>query len=204
MTLPYDRFVWYLFALGMSQDQVIQLLENDKMVVPTEAELAEIKFKMDLPEAFCFYDTKDKHGHDWITTRKLVSVFRGLPVSVRAFDLLRSPFRDVIEVLVAGGWRHSSVAEFLKENELATDVTAADIEFFAHMFWSLSAVPLAHLVTSVLPRHPLGDTLVRVLEKGPDEARTAAEIVVNRLRRHWEFFPKERIEVAGGDQYTQS
>ena len=198
MTLPYERLTQYYFALGMPEEQVLRLLAIDQMPLPSEAELAEIRFTMDLPDTFRPYDRRHKPSVEWLELTKLTGLFSGYPAPLRAFELLRSPAREIIEILLLGGWSHSSVVKFLSVNDMGT-AEDDDIAWFGHLFWSIGEVRLSTLIGSFLPRHHLGDLLFPILERGPEEARKTAEIVLNRLRKEQVLLLRQkRVMVDGG------
>ena len=203
MTLPHKRVMQYYFALGLPEEQVLRLLEIDAMPLPTEAEMAEIRFRLDLPENFRAHDRQHEASTGWMRAKKIEGLFRGDAAPMRAFELLRSPAREIIEILLAGGWSHGSIAKYLAESDLGGTTEEAAISWFASLFWAVSEMRLTVLVGSFLPRHHLGDLLAPVLEGGVEEARKTADVILNRLRRERVLLLRQRPVLSGGGHQGQ-
>jgi hypothetical protein len=195
--MPQNRYLTYLLAvLGCNEDQVRRVMEIDHMVLPTDAEIAEVRFGLDLPGVFRPFDERHRDSIMWLGSRGILVLSRSERSVVNAFELLRGPARDIVEVLITGGWSHASVAGFVNERKLG-ECGEEDIFRFQSMFWSVTELQLKQLL-DFFSRHPSGNVLVDVLDGGPGRAREVAEVLAHRLCRHRELHPQVHVDLPTG------
>jgi hypothetical protein len=86
--MPWSRYLNYLLAvLGLDEDQVRRVMEMDQMVVPTDAEIAEARFGLNLPKDFTPFN--EMHGKSimWLGNHGLLHLSRGRVFTQGAFLL---------------------------------------------------------------------------------------------------------------------
>lgn len=177
-THPAHRYIEFMLAIGMSDDEVVHMLVKDGFPVMDPAELARARYELDLPEGFDRNDPGQEPWATWVRAHGLSGAFRGTDAAVDAFRLLRSPARLVIEVLLLGGMTAASISEFLARNK-AGDWSPEAVGRFASMFFATTEVGGGELV-EFARRAPNGEAYRELMARGSDAAVELAERLLQR------------------------
>ena len=180
---PHQKYLNYLLAIDLSDEEIGRILELDDLVVPEVHEMARLRFsRADRPTSFKPFDANDSDSEGWLREQGILDLFRGRRYSRQAFRILRSPvLRQPIEALLLGGHTTDTVHDFLAKRRLPK-ASEDDIATFGQYFWSVSVLSLNEWVV-FLDRHPNGEVLRKILSRGPGYALTAADVFVNRVRK---------------------